>query len=160
MATNANDLTLFRGGWSEMKARLPDIVLHYDTEAALAIDRLKIKGKTGAEALKDQTAWPIQYGVRKAELDKLVKFVELQIDSCRGRHYKKYTENYSRVLGDRAIEKYIDHEDEYIKLYEIYLELQELREKYIAICDAWDKRGFALRDWTQLRIAELQETVI
>jgi len=155
-----NELSQLKGSWDEVKARLPDIIMYYEADIALAIGRLSIKGKSGAEALKEQTAWPVFYSMKKAELDKLLKYMNAQVEACRGKLYKRYTESYSRDIGDRGKEKYIDNEPEYMGYYQLYLELEELRDKYTAICDAWDKRGFALRDWTALKIAEMQNAEI
>jgi hypothetical protein len=158
--TPLNDINVVKGKWEDIRNKLPDIILYYEADLAMAITRISVKGKTGAEAVKDQTAWPVQYGMKKAEIEKLLKYMWAQVEACRGRLYRKYNENYSKVLGERTIEKYIDNEDEYLQYYQIYLEIEELLKKYTAVCDAWDKRGFALRDWTQLKVVEMQEAVI
>lgn len=66
----------------------------------------------------------------------------------------------ARVLPDRTIEKYIDGEAAYLSIREVYLEVQELKDKYTAICDSFNQRGFALRDWTTLKVNQLHDDLI
>ena len=146
--------------WSEVRLVLPDILVVYEAAIDQAEKHLSIRGKTGAEALKEQTAYPAYYGQMKAEINKLLKYIDAQTQACRGRLHKQYAENYSRALSERAADKYIDNEAEYLGFHEVYLEVEEIRDKLVAICDAFSLRGFTLRDWTQLKIAQMQDDVI
>lgn len=151
------DLTdIKRATWEQVKTKLPDILAAYGEDINEAEGRLKIRGKTGAEALKEQTAWPAYYGMRKAEINKLLKYLNMQVEACRSRMHRKY-ENYSRALADRTVEKYIDNEEEYLGYMELYLEVEEMRDKIVAVCEAFTGRGFSLRDLTALKIAQLQD---
>lgn len=126
--------------------KLPDVLSQYDEDIASAQERLAVRGKTIEEALKEQTAWPVFYDQKRRELNTLVKYMDGRCNAIRGKLYRGYTENYSRELSDRVKDKYIDNEQEYLSMYEIYLEIYELAEKYEAIVDAFKVRGFALRD--------------
>lgn len=143
--------------WEDIKEHLPSILDEFDQEVASAGARVSIKGKTGATALKEQCAWPLFYSVRKAELGKLVKIVNARVEATRGFLYKQYTEGYSRALPERAKDKYIDNETDFLRIYSLLLEVQEMYDKYSAICDAFDRRGFALRDWTTLKTIQSQD---
>lgn len=112
------------------------------------------------EALKEQAAWPIFYDEKRRELNTLVKYLDSKVNAVRGRLTRAYTENYSRELSDRLKDKYIDNEDEYLSMNEIYLEIYEIAEKYEAVVEAFKVRGFALRDITQLRIAQMHQGVL
>jgi len=153
-------LSSVSGDWDNIKRALPDIISEYEADIVDAESRLAIKGKTGSQALKDQCAWPIFYGVRKAEITKLAKYFSARVDAIRGELFKTYTEEYSRALPDRTKDKYIDNEDKYLRMYALFLEIDELREKFVAVCDAFDRRGFALRDWTLLKTSQSQDDII
>ena len=137
--------------------QLPHIIAEYDDHLLEAQSRLSIKGKIIEEALKEQAAWPVFYDEKRRELRTLVKYLDSRVNAVRGRLYRAYTEQYSRELSDRVKDKYIDNEDEYTKIYEVYLEIDELAEKYDAVVEAFKVRGFALRDITQLRIAQMNQ---
>jgi hypothetical protein len=58
------------------------------------------------------------------------------------------------------VNKYIDNEPEYLSYLELYLEVKELHESLGEIHAAFVQRGFSLRDWTQLKIVQMQNDVI
>lgn len=139
----------------KQNANLPDMIMAYVDELDLAGDRLKIKGKSLEVAQQEQCAWPIFYEVRKAELKILVKHFNAEVSRVRGNLSRRFNENYSRQLGERMINSYIDAEDEYLKMNQLLLEVDELYEQYGAVCDAFTKRGFALRDLTTAKVNQL-----
>ena len=112
------------------------------------------------QALKEQCSWPVHYGMLKAEITKLLRYLDNRINSVRGALTRRYIETYSRDLGEKARERYIDNEADYMRLYELYIEVEELKDKLATICDAFDRRGFALRDWTALKVNELTDLTI
>lgn len=149
-----------KGDFNQIKQKLPDLLAAYDLDINKSVGKLSMVGKTAGQALRDQPNDSAYYAMRKAEVNKLVKFMELQIDACRSRLFRKYTDVPSKELSDRTKDKYIDNEQEYLELYEILLEIKEVHEKFDAICTAFDRRGFALRDWTSLRVHEMESYVI
>ena len=128
----------------------------YKKEIEECEDRVAIRGKTLETALKEQPAWSAYYGERAAELSTLVKYMDMQVNKIRGQHTVRYKENYNPALSERMMDKYIDKEEDYLDMYESYLEVKELHEKYLQILEAFNRRGFALRDITQARINEIE----
>lgn len=121
---------------------------------------LIIKGKTLEVALKEQATWQCFYAQKRIELKTLIKHLEMTINKIRGKKYIQFNENYSRSLGERAIEKYIDTDADYISVYETYLEVQEMFEKFSALVDAFTSRGYALRNITQARVSEINDVIL
>lgn len=143
-----------------MQRTLPDLLAKYEAEIAEAPGRLSMIGKSGPQALKEQCSWPVHYGMLKSEVTKLLKFLNSRIDAIRGDLTRRYVETYSRDIGERVRDKYIDNEESYLRMYELYLEVDEIRDKLSVICESFDKRGFALRDWTALKVSELTDLTI
>jgi hypothetical protein len=141
---------------------LPEIIEEYETliDEEEVAKRLRIKGKVLETANTEQSGWQYYYETRKAEVHSLVKWLEAKLAAVRGKHFKKYTEHYSRELSDRQKDKYIDNEKEVLAQLEVYLQAKELYEKYEAVCDAFKSRGFALRNITEIRIRSLEDTII
>ena len=121
---------------------------------------LTIKSKTLEYALREQATWSAFYGERKTELKTIVNYLETQINKIRSQLYVQYNENYNPALSDRAIEKYIDREPEYISMWELQAEVKEILDKYDMVLDAFNRRGFALRDITASRIAMIHDTTL
>ena len=102
---------------------LPPMLVEYDEHLLLANERLAVKGKIIEEALKEQAAWPIFYDQKLRELKTLLKYLDSRVAYIRGKLTRQYTENYSRELSERTRDKYIDNEDEYMSINELYLSL-------------------------------------
>lgn len=150
----------YRGDWSTIKKILPALLAKYEEEISEAPKRLSMSGKTGAAALKEQCAWPVHYGCLKAEVTKLLRFISIREDNIRGERTKWYIESYPREHSERARDKLIDHEPVFMQIRELYVEVEEIKDKLSVICDAWDRRGFSLRDWTALKVAEMTDVTI
>lgn len=153
------DISQYRGNWQAIKALLPAELDAYQTDISMAESRLTMKGKTGTEAIQEQPGWLAYYGTKKAEAGKLLKYLDARMTSCRSTLIRNY-ENYSRALSDRMVEKYIDNEPEYLSYLELYLEVKEIHESLDAIYNAFVARGFSLRDWTALKVVQMQSDVI
>jgi hypothetical protein len=141
---------------------IPEILTEYEDliDEELVAERLRIKGKVLERVATQQASWQFYYGSRKAELYACVKWVEAKIASIRGKHWKNYTEHYSRELNDRTKDKYIDNEQEVMNQIQIYLTFKELHERYEAVCDAFKSQGFMIRHITELRIRSLEDSII
>jgi len=141
-------------------SNIPTLIEEYEKAFADISQHLTLKGKTLQFALKEQSTWPIYYEARRVELKSLVKFLDAQVQRIRGSLTRRLIEANSRDLGERIIAKYVDADPEYMRMYELYLEVEELYEKYSATRDVFDKRGFALRDLTLALQHQLQDTAL
>ncbi len=137
---------------------LPELIVQYETELKEAEANLKITGKILDLALREQGAWPVYYGQRRAELKTLMKYLDARVSAVRGRLTRNYFENCNPKQSERMIDKYVDYEQEYLSMYHLYLEVAELYEKYDAVCEAFTIRGFALRDLTTARVEQIQNS--
>jgi len=137
-----------------------DILEVYERDFAGIADHLTMKGKTLADSLREQGEKPIWYDTRKAELKRMVKYLERDIAKIRGQKHKHYLETYSRQLTERAINNYIDFDPEYLDATDLMHYASELYDKYSAAGEAFSKRGFALRDFTSALVASLHEVIL
>lgn len=154
------NLADYRGDWDSIRKILPALMQKYEEEIAASPERLSLIGKTGTQAQKEQCAWPVHYNLLKAEVTKLFRYVSARETQVRGERTKWYIESYPREHSERARDKLIDHEPAYIQMRELVLEVEELKDKLTAICEAFVARGFALRDWTSLKVNELSDLII
>lgn len=139
---------------------LAELLEQYETDLIPYAANLTISGKTLETALKEQATWSAFYGERAVELGVIVKYMEVQIKKVRGKLFIQYSENYSIALGERVIEKYIDREEDYLDMHEMLLEVVELLDKYKMVLDAFNRRGFALRDITTSRVNEIHQVAL
>lgn len=141
-------------------SNLSDLLDQYTADLASYAQNLTIAGKTLETALKEQATWSAFYGERSVELGIIVKYLEGQIKKIRAKLTVQYNENYNPALSERMTDKYIDREDDYLDMNELLLEVQELLDKYKMVLDAFNRRGFALRDITLCRVHELHESTL
>lgn len=147
----------------ELKERfknLPKILAEYEAELNNAEQDLEIKGKTLERANRENPSLYSYYDQRRMELKTLVDYMDNQVQRSRGRLFKTFTENNNRELSDRAKDKYIDGEPAYLDMYEIYLEVKDLYQQYDSVVEAFKLRGYALKNITQIRVSQLENTVL
>lgn len=139
---------------------LPNLLDQFTEDLIPYAKNLTITGKTLETCLKEQATWSAYYGERNAELGTIIKYVENQIKRIRATITVRYNENYNPQLSERMTDKYIDRENDYLDIYSVLLEVQELKSKYENVLDAFNRRGFALRDITQARINEINQVTL
>lgn len=139
---------------------LPEIISSYEAELVEAKENLNIKGKTLEKANVENPTWQLYYDQRRVELYTLLKHFDSLVASTRGKLFKSYTETYARDITDRAKEQYINNEPAYLSMYEIYLEIKDIHDRYQAVCDAYKSRGYALNNITKIRVASLEDAII
>jgi hypothetical protein len=146
------------------KQEVDDILVSltkYETELELVRDRIAIKGKSLAEAQKEQASWPVYYGLLRAELGVMFKRLETKVFAIRGRLHRFFKEHDALGSSERQIEKYVDSNEEFLAANELLLHIEELYKKYGEIIEnGFDKRGFALRDFTVARQHEFHNEIL
>lgn len=155
-----SDVHLIKGDFNKLATNLPLILEKHMLLIDQADSRLIMSGKTIETCLKEQGAYPIQYAVAKSELNAICKYITAEIGKIRGELYRKYVEDYSRELSDRGRNQYIDTDTTYLNYNQLLIEVEELYEQMTAVVDAFQTRGFALRDTTTIRVNQLHNTVI
>lgn len=136
------------------------IIIKYNDELAEAEKNLKIEGKTLQQANMEQATWQFYYDERKNDLYTLTKYLEQEVDRVKGKLWRKYTEVHSRELTYKDKEQYINSDKEFLDQRQLYLQVEELYKKYVAVVDAFSARGYALRNITNLRVAALENLVL
>lgn len=135
---------------------LPALLEVYEDNLSNANTQLEIKGKKLEIANSENSAWLHYYDQRRVELHTLVKFFEAEQERIRGSLFKSYKENYSRALGEREINRYIENEDAYIYVHSLLLEVEEMYELYQSVVNAFTTRNYALSNITKIRVAQLE----
>jgi len=135
---------------------LPALLEVYENDLLNAKEQLEIRGKKLEIANSENSAWLHYYDQRRIELHTLVKFFMAEEERVRGSLFKSYKENYSRALGEREINKYIDNEEAYIYVHSLLLEVEERYELYQSTVNAFISRNYALSNITKIRVAQLE----
>jgi len=144
----------------EKYINLSKILDVYQQELEQAEEQLKISGKRLEIANSENSAWLHYYDQRKVELHTLVKFLKSEEDKVKSTLFRSYKENYSRALGEREINRYIDGEDLYIFTHSVLIEIEEMFEMYQCVVNAFTTRNYTLSNITKIRVASLENVEI
>ena len=136
--------------------KLPDILDQFKKDLEPAKEQYSNEGKLLETCLSKNSAQMHYYDERRIRLHSLVKFFRGEVDRVRGEWYKKYNENYSRTITIQMMNKYIDAEPDFLNVYKILIEVEEVYEDYISVVDTFKQRHYELTNMTKLRIANLE----
>lgn len=136
--------------------KLPDILDQFIKDLIPATNQLDNDGKLLETCLSKNSALMHYYDERRIRLHSLVKFFRLEVDRVRGEKYIQYNENYSRSITIQMMNKYIDAEEDYLNVYKILIEVEEVYENYVSAVDTFKQRHYELTNMTKLRIANLE----
>ena len=135
---------------------LPDAIDFYQKQLESAWVEARIVGSVekSAQELSGITAY--RFG-QLQELEAILKLLNIKYDKIRSDHYRRYLERYQRELTDRAIEKYIDGEDDVIGMSTLINEVALVRNKYLALIKGLDVKQFQISNIVRLRIQGMED---
>lgn len=133
------------------------ILSEFDVLAAEAVADIALNESTLNAANFVNASKHLYYDEKKAVLHALLKSQELAVKVARSRLYVSYTQTHNRDLTEQGKEKYIDGETAFISAQERMLEVKEMYERYVAICNAFQARGYAINNLTKLAIAGITD---
>lgn len=139
---------------------IPDILDRYEAALDGYEQALEIKGKNLEKANVENPSWLAYYDQRRIELNSIYKFVDMKLEEVKSKLWKAYTENYSRELTSRDKDQYIKRETSYLNVYQVLLTVEELQKKYTSVVEAFQARGYALRNITSIRVASMEDVVL
>jgi hypothetical protein len=140
-------------------AFIPDMVDHFNHELEKAQPETKITGslEKNSQELPGQVSWRF---TQLQEIEAILRHLNNLYDKMRSDHYRRYLERYNRELSDRAIEKYIDGEDNIQDMSSLINEVALIRNKYLAVIKALEIKGFQLNNIIKLRVVGLNDSTL
>jgi hypothetical protein len=140
----------------EDMAEIPSAIDFFNKELEKAKNEPKIVGNVEKNA--QELAGIMSYRFTQLqELEAILKFLNVKYDKLRSDLYRKYNERYNRELTDRAIEKYIDGEDEIVSMSIVINEVALVRNKYLALIKGLDIKQFQISNIVKLRIVGMED---
>ena len=140
-------------------SQVTNMVSYYEMELEQAKNEAKITGKLekNAQELSGITA---NRFAQLQELEAVLKFLNIQYDKTRSMCYKKLNEGYNRTLTDRAIEKYLDGEDDVVDMHMLINEVALIRNKFLAVIKGLEYKHYQLSNIVKLRVVGLENAVL
>lgn len=95
-----------------------------------------------------------------SELHKIVSLLEVELDKMKSLHYKSYNEKYSIKLSTTDINKYIESEDDVVRLKTSIAEFKEIKMKFEGLKDSYSNRGFMIGHITRQRATQVDKGIL
>lgn len=144
---------------SDSMAEVTSAIAYYNKELEQAQNEAHIKGnlEKNAQELAGITSYRF---TQLQELEAILKHFNIRYDKVRSDLYRKYNERYNRELTDRAIEKYIDGEDEIVALSNIINEVALIRNKYLGLIKGLEQKSYMIGHIVRLRTVGMENVTM
>lgn len=139
---------------------LLSILNDYDDKLKDWKSNIKIDGKNIESANIEQASWMAYYDEIKIELKTLVDFMDMKVKEIRGKVASMILKNSSELHNEKTRERLIDCDPDYIKMYQIYLEVKEVYSLADAIVTQFIQRGYTLTNLVRIRTADIQDITL
>ena len=103
-------------------SKLPDFTLFFNKELSDAKKEITIKGNVERNLASLPGIMEHRFN-QLQEVEGVLKYLEIQLNKIRQKHFQKYLESYNRSLSSRDAEKYADGESEVIDYQNIINEV-------------------------------------
>ncbi len=91
------------------------------------------------------------------EVEAVLEMFNIKLKALKSKHYRAYLEHYSRTLGTRDIERYIDGESDVIELLTLINRVALVRNKFLSITKALEVKHWQIGNITKLKVAGLDD---
>jgi len=135
---------------------IPEFIDHYTSEYNQARSECKIIGviETNLAMLPGITEHRF---AQLQEIEAVLKFIEIKVDSAHQKATKKFYEHYNRELNFKEAEKYAGADDEVVTLKLIKNEIAYIRNQMASIVKGLESKNFMLGHIVRLRAAGLED---
>ena len=147
-------------GWYSEVARdigkIPDAILHFETELRDAKLECKVKGNV--EKLAAELPGIVEHRFNQLqEIEAILNYLNIELRKLRSSFFRKYLENYQRALSSRDVEKYVDGELDVVDFEKIVNEFALLRNKWLGILKGLDQKQWQITNIVKLRVAGMED---
>ena len=137
-------------------AHLPTCLDHFYNE----LDDAKLEVKVHGNVERASAALPgiVEHRFNQLqEIEAVLEYLNIELRRIRSKAFKKYLENYQRVLSSRDCEKYVEGEADVVDMEKIINEFAMLRNQWLGIVKALDIKQWQLSNIIKLRAAGLED---
>lgn len=129
---------------------------HFNHELEKAKDEPRIFGNIEKNSQELSGIMAYRFG-QLQEIEAILKFINIKYDKMRSDHYRKYLERYNRELSDRAIEKYIDGEDDIVSMCVLVNEVALVRNRFLALIKGLEQKSYNISNIIRLRVVGMED---
>lgn len=137
-------------------AHLPNCLDHFYKEIDEAKKEVRIFGNVERQSASLPGIVEQRFN-QLQEIEAVLEYLNIELRRIRSKAFKKYLENYQRVLSSRDCEKYVDGEADVVDMEKIINEFAMLRNQWLGIIKAIDQKQWQITNIIRLRCAGLED---
>lgn len=140
--------------------KIPQKILEIEKKIENWRDDVSLDGKNLQSAVVEQPSLLAYYDQVAVEAGYYVDLMEMMVKKVRAERIKFIRDNFARDYTDSAIQKAVDGDPQYVKVYEIYIEVKEVYDKCKSLVEAFKQRSYSLNNLVKIHENELENITI
>ena len=139
--------------------KIPDCIKHFEAELLKAKKECSIWGNL--EKASASMPGVVEHRFNQLqEIEAILEYLNIEYKRLRAKTFKKFLENYNRVLSSRDADKYVDGDADVVDLAKIINEFALIRNGYLGITKGLDQKQWQLTNIVKLRVAGMEDANI
>lgn len=118
------------------------------------------EGKRLEEVIKLRSLHAFRAGKLLYQMRSLEDYVEIKLNEAESVHWKHYNEKHGRALTTRDIQAYIAGEDDIVSFKTLMSQITYVKRQLEMVYDILKSASYDLKNITELRVHEIQDTVL
>lgn len=140
--------------------KIPQKILEIEKKIENWRDDISLDGKNLQSAVVEQPSLLAYYDQVAVEAGYYVDLMEMMVKKVRAERIKFIRDNFARDYTDSAIQKAVEGDPQYVKVYEIYIEVKEVYDKCKSLVEAFKQRSYSLNNLVKIHENELENITI
>ena len=138
---------------------IPECIKHFETELLQAKKECSIWGNL--EKASASMPGVVEHRFNQLqEIEAILEYLNIESKRLRSKTFKKFLENYNRMLSSRDADKYVDGETDVVDLAKIINEFALLRNQWLGITKGLDQKQWQITNIVKLRVAGMEDANI
>ena len=138
---------------------IPECIKHFEDEYQQAKKECSIWGNL--EKASASMPGVVEHRFNQLqEIEAILEYLNIESKRLRSKTFKKFLENYNRVLSSRDADKYVDGETDVVDLAKIINEFALLRNQWLGITKGLDQKQWQITNIVKLRVAGMEDANI
>ena len=139
--------------------KIPDCIKHFEAELLKAKKECSIWGNL--EKASASMPGVVEHRFNQLqEIEAILEYLNIEFKRLKSKTFKKFLENYNRMLSSRDADKYVDGETDVVDLAKIINEFALLRNQWLGITKGLDQKQWQLTNIVKLRVAGMEDANI
>ena len=94
------------------------------------------------------------------ELEAILEYLNIELRRLRSKTFRKFLENYNKLLSSRDAEKYVDGETDVVDMTKIVNDFALIRNQWLGITKGLDQKQWQITNIVKLRVAGMEDADI